>query len=65
MTEHLTEAITCPYCKGANEDPEQPWRTCGWCLGLGVLHVTKPHAPALREAPDEPPGRDLSPECGP
>lgn len=59
VTSHETQAITCPECKGTGDNPEQPWRQCGWCLGMGVMHVTVPHAPALREPADEPPGRDV------
>lgn len=59
MTTHESRVITCPECKGQGDDPEQSWRKCGWCRGVGVVHVNRPNAPALREPQDEPPGRDL------
>lgn len=59
MTEHLTERVTCPHCNGTGDHPEQPWRQCGWCMGLGALYVNKPSVAAYREPPDEPPGREI------
>ena len=59
MSAHETHRIPCPDCLGTGNDPESPWLTCTWCLGIGAVHVNTPHAGTAHEFPDEPPGREL------
>jgi DnaJ-class molecular chaperone len=59
----MLESYPCPDCRGSGDDPEEPWRPCTWCHGNRVMYRDVVVAPVIHEAPDEPPGHELSEEA--
>jgi hypothetical protein len=55
----MIEPYACPNCQGTGDNPDQPWRPCGWCFGNRVMYrtITPPVTPAPPR--DEPPSRPV------